>query len=263
MLNAIWMSDLHFAAHDDVMGHDPRMRLSSVIHHINSHYANSELCVITGDIVNKGSPEDYAAVYDALSTLNIPYWPMVGNHDDRVLFKQVFTLPENCMDEFVQYSVSTSEGEMVCLDTLKTGADEGELCSERLSWLRAKLDSLGETPTYIYMHHPPMVLGLPMQDSENIIYSDELLDVLTSHKNVKHLFIGHVHRPIVGTIRGIPFATMRSVLYQAPAPLPAWNWQSFRPGEEAPAFGALKINDADVTLQYVQFCAYEDGLRSV
>jgi 3',5'-cyclic AMP phosphodiesterase CpdA len=164
------------------------------------------------------------------------------------------------MDEFVQYSVSTSEGALICLDTLKLGSDEGELCKVRLDWIAAELDRLGDTPAYIFMHHPPMALGLPMQDLENLNHGDALLDILETHKNVKHLFIGHVHRPVVGTIRGIPFATMRAILCQAPAPFPAWDWESFKPGEEAPAFGALAIQNADVTLQFIEFCDFEDGL---
>ncbi|MEE9336080.1 MAG: phosphodiesterase [Granulosicoccaceae bacterium] len=260
MIDAIWMSDLHYVAEGDVLGHDPRARLASAIEHINSHITACELCIISGDIVNRGSVEDYAAVSKMLGQLNMPFFPMVGNHDNRELFMQAFTLPGNCMPSFVQYSISTSEGEMICLDTLKVGSDEGEMCKQRLDWLSERLEALGETPAYVFMHHPPMKLGLPMQDTENLVKSDALLDLLAMHVNVKHLFIGHVHRPIAGTIRGIPFATMRSVLYQAPAPLPAWNWQSFKPGEEAPAIGALTIDQSDVTLQYVQFCQYEDGL---
>ena len=94
-----------------------------------------------------------------------------------------------------------------------------------------------------------------MQDTENLIDSDALLDLLVAHSNVKRLFIEHVHRPIVGTIRNIPFATMSSVLYQAPAPLHAWDWQSFKPAEEAPSIGVLTIDNTDVILQYVQFAS--------
>ena len=105
-----------------------------------------------------------------------------------------------------------------------------------------------------------MKLGLPMQDTENLVDSDALLDLLAAHSNVKHLFLGHVHRPVVGSIRNIPFATMSSVLFQAPAPLPAWDWQSFKPAEEAPSIGVLTIENTDVSLQYVQFCQVDDGL---
>jgi len=255
MLNAVWMSDLHFAARGAVLGHNPRARLASAIDHINTHYPDSELCIISGDMVNRGTEEDYAAVAQALNDLTIPCWPMVGNHDDRALFKAVFALPKNCMADFVQYSVSTSEGEFICLDTLKAGSDEGEFCNERLRWLAERLNALGDTPAYIFMHHPPMKLGLP-----NLVDNEALLALMSAHSSIKHLFIGHVHRPITGTVNGIPFATMRAVLFQAPAPLPEWDWKSFKPGEEAPSFGALAIDDGNVNLQFVQFCQYQDGL---
>ena len=76
MLNAVWMSDLHFAAQGDVLGHNPRVRLASVIQFISDHYASSELCIISGDMVNRGSTEDYAALSTALSELTMPFFAL-------------------------------------------------------------------------------------------------------------------------------------------------------------------------------------------
>jgi len=99
------------------------------------------------------------------------------------------------------------------------------------------------------MHHPPMPLGLPMQDTENMKDGDAFLNLISAYESVKYLFIGHVHRPITGTIRGLPFSTMRSILYQAPAPWPEWNWDTFMPSEEAPNIGILTIAGASVYTQ--------------
>ncbi|MGI9369059.1 MAG: phosphodiesterase, partial [Ruegeria sp.] len=67
------------------------------------------------------------------------------------------------------------------------------------------------------------------------------------------------HRPISGTVTGIPFSTMRSVLYQAPPPRPEWNWDTFRPSQEAPNLGVVTIADTGVNLQFDQFCGFEVG----
>ena len=45
-----------------------------------------------------------------------------------------------------------------------------------------------------------------------------LLDLLEGQTHVRHLFAGHVHRPVCAIARGLPLATMKSVLFQAPAP---------------------------------------------
>ena len=263
MVKIIWMSDPHFADQGDLMDHDPRIRLQAAIDHINQHHDGADFCVISGDMVNRGTDAGYRALQDMLSTLSIPVMPMVGNHDDRTLLRDHLPLPQSCMEEFVQYRMDTPDGTIACLDTLKPGSDAGEMCSARFSWLHELLQAAGDTPVYLFMHHPPMPLGLPIQDTENLLNGDTLLNLLSEYNCVKHLFIGHVHRPITGTIRGIPFATMRSVALQAPAPRPAWTWETFQPAKEAPNLGVLTIEESNVTLHYEQFCGFDLGVTPV
>lgn len=262
MLKSIWMSDPHFTATGDVSGHDPVARVSAAIEHVNRFHADSDFCIISGDLVNRGSLEDYRALKSLLDTLACPYFPMVGNHDSRAHLKSTFELPADCMDGFVQYAITTTEGVMICLDTQKTGSDAGQLCPERTRWLKSTLDATQDAPVFIFMHHPPMSLGLPMQDQDRMENGQAFLDLIGNYPNIRHLFIGHVHRPICGTVAGIPYATMRSVLYQAPAPQPDWNWDSFIPAHEAPNLGVLTIANADVCLKYTQFCSYEVGTQT-
>jgi hypothetical protein len=105
-----------------------------------------------------------------------------------------------------------------------------------------------------------MPLGLPMQDGARVREGAALLDLLAAHGGVRQLCLGHVHRPISGCVRGIPFTTMRSVLYQAPPPRPAWDWSSFRPAAEAPALGVVTVEGQDVAIQFDEVCRYEMGV---
>jgi len=256
MSKFIWMSDLHFTHEGDVLGHDPRSRLHAAIEFTNAHHNDAQFCLLTGDLVNRGTDIDYSALNNKLSSLAMPFLPMVGNHDDRSILRARLKVPDSCMDNFIQYSISTDAGLIVCLDTQKTGSDGGEYCDERREWLRNTLQSAEDRSVYIFMHHPPMALGLPMQDTENMENGAAFLDLLSEYDNVKYIFIGHVHRPITGTVRGMPFSTMRSTLYQAPPPKPDWDWDSFKPSEEAPNLGVISIADTSVNLQYVQFAKY-------
>ena len=258
MTKLIWMSDLHFVVEGDVLGHDPRKRLAAAINHINAHHADAAFCVVSGDMVNRGAVTDYAALAAQMAELTVPMLPMMGNHDDRRLLCDHFALPADQMADFVQYAVPFADGIAICLDTQKAGSDAGELCPLRLDWLREELEKAGGA-VYVFMHHPPMVLGLPMQDQDRMEAPGAFLDVVASSDAVRHLFIGHVHRPIAGTIRGIPFATMRSVLYQAPPPSPAWDWSTFAPAREPPQIGILRFEADQVHLQYDQFCDYALG----
>ena len=259
MTKLIWMSDLHFASDGDVLGHDPRARLRAAIAFINQHHADAAACVISGDLVNRGSARDYAALAELLATLDLPVLPLVGNHDDRALLRTDLPLPPDAMPDFVQYRVDVPWGRLLCLDTLLPGQDAGAFCNARADWLQAQIADAGDRPLYLFLHHPPMPLGLPMQDTDRMQDGDAFLDLIAGQPAVRHLFIGHVHRPITGTVRGIPYATMRSVLYQAPAPRPAWDWDSFAPAAEAPDLGVLTLTDGDVTLQYTQICPASVG----
>ena len=253
----VWMSDLHFVAAGMVLNHDPRLRLSAAVDHLNTHHADADLCVISGDLVNRGTLADYTALKACLDKLKTPYHIMVGNHDSRAELQQVFDLPAETMADFVQYAVPHPAARILCLDTLHPGADSGQLCSDRLDWLKATLADAEHKPCLVFMHHPPMALGLPMQDRDRLAQSDSdvLLDLLAAHGGPIHLFIGHVHRATSGIIAGLPFATMRSVLYQAPAPRPAWDWDTFAPASEAPNIGVIYVSGSDFTLHYEQFCA--------
>ena len=257
----IWLSDLHFTANGLVQNHNPRERLAAAINHINAHHGDASLCVISGDIVDRGSAEDYAAVSRALSDLHCPYHALPGNHDNRALLREHMPIPENCMDDFVQYSVITDDAVLLCLDTHHTGYDDGEFCEKRFAWLGAKLEEYADQPVILFFHHPPMSLGLPMQDTDLMKEGAEFLDFLEGHNNVAHICMGHVHRPISGSIRGIGFTTMRAVLYQAPPPRPSWDWSTFEPGREAPNIGVMYIKGRDVLIQYDQFCDYETGVE--
>jgi len=209
--------------------------------------------------VNRGSATDYTAAVATLSKLKIPVLPMVGNHDTRHLFRTHLKIPHNAMDDFVQYKVPTSDGFLICLDTLNEGHDAGAFCEKRLKWLKETLETSGDMPAVLFMHHPPHALGLPMQDSSNLLDGPALLDIATTYGSVKQFFIGHVHRPITGSVRGIPFATMRSVLYQAPAPKPDWTWDSFEPAKEAPNIGVIELTAGAVTVHFDTFCPYDVG----
>lgn len=252
-LKFIWTSDPHFTAEGLVQNHDPRARLQAAIDHINTLHSDAALTIISGDMVNRGTGADYAAIRKHLDQLKTPYFPMMGNHDNRELLRNTLPLPADCMADFIQYQITTEDALLFCLDTNKSGADAGEFCAARQDWLRERLRAAGDTPSILFLHHPPFDLGLPMQDTERMVNGDEFLDLIADFDCVKYLCIGHVHRPISGSVRGIPFSTMRAILYQAPSPQPEWTWQTFKPADEAPNLGIVTVSNGDIRIHFDQF----------
>lgn len=258
MTKIIWMTDPHFQNQGTIRGLNPRTRLKAAIDHMNTHHADADFMVLSGDLVGDDIAGDYALLGEYLGQSKIPVYPMVGNNDDRAGCRAQLTLPDTVMDDFIQYRIDTAEAVFLCLDTHMVGSHAGQFCTARQAWLQ---DNLTEKPTYIFMHHPPLALHLPKQDEIKLVDDTAFLDMIDRQGNVQHLFIGHVHRPTCGTIKGIPFATLGAVSFQAPAPEPAWDWDGFVPAQEGPHYGVLYIEAGDVTLQYTQFCPYERGME--
>src|SRR3546814_1001508 len=53
---------------------------------------------------------------------------------------------------------------VLCLDTFKPGRHGGAFCARRAAWLSAQLGAHRDTPTLIFMHHPPIVSGIDWMD---------------------------------------------------------------------------------------------------
>lgn len=260
MKKIAWISDLHFVAEGAPLGHDPRQRLEAAIAHINAHHEDAACCVISGDLVNDPGLANYAALRPLLDRLAMPWFPMMGNHDDRVLLRQILPVPDSCMEDFIQYAVPLNGATVLALDTYKSASSGGEFCAARRQWLENQLQHAGDQPVILFLHHPPMTLGLPMMDEIKMYYGDSFLDLVSRHASGPvQLCIGHVHRSVSGVAAGLPFATLRSVLFQAPPPVPAWDWDSFSPAPEDPGLGVVLIDGSQITIQNEIFCPYELG----
>ena len=260
MTKIIWMSDPHFQNEGTIDGLDPRARLSAAIDHANMHHGDADFAILSGDLVGDDIEGDYTALAGYLAKSELGIYPMMGNNDDRGGLRSRLELPADTMPDFIQFALETADGMVVCLDTHKVGSHAGQFCDVRRDWLDEVLSKNGGRDAYVFMHHPPMALGLPEQDGIMLEDGDSFLEVICGHGNVKHLFMGHVHRPTCGTVRGVPFATLGALSFQAPAPRPSWDWDSFKAPKEAPQYGVLEISNGNTTLQYTQFCDFALGM---
>lgn len=260
MTKIVWMSDPHFQDKGRVDGINPRVRLQAAVTYLNTHYADADFAVLSGDLIGDDIMDDYASIAQYLAKSRIPIYPLMGNNDDRAGLRHYLPLPSNAMSDFVQYTIDTPSETIVCLDTHKIGSHAGQFCAARQHWLDDVLRKSPQKPAYIFMHHPPLALGLPPQDEIMLDDNEAFLDLIATHTCVKHLFMGHVHRSTAGSVRGIPFATLAALSFQAPAPRPAWTWDEFKPPKDAPQLGVIQIDQDSVVLQYIQFCDYGVGV---
>jgi len=214
----IQVTDPHLAPRGKVLhGLNPVERFEACIEDINRNHGDAELCVITGDLAHGGEIETYEEFERCSSAIQLPVHLLVGNHDRRVHLQQIY--PDLPVDGhgFVQSSVDTSAGRFLLLDTVEEGKAWGSYCDRRLEWLRNSLDEARDMPVYLFMHHPPFHVGLFSVDRIGMGADGERVgEVVSKHGNIRHLFFGHVHRPISGSWQGIPYSTLRGINHQVP-----------------------------------------------
>jgi len=211
----IILSDTHVVAPGELSKSlDTGERLRLAIADINTHHADAAFCVLSGDLVDHGDREAYVYLRELLQALTVPLRLMVGNHDDRATFLDIFD--DVAVDDagFVQSVLDTPDGRMIFLDTVEAGADDGILCNQRLAWLRARLDEARQQPVCLFLHHPPCNIGMPV-DVLKLRNPEALLDVLGSHPDIRYLFAGHVHHPTSINWNGYACYTVGACTYNA------------------------------------------------
>lgn len=235
----IQISDLHIVPPGGVLyGLDPEQRLRECLADINDKHPDAECIVVTGDLADKGDEVSYAHLKDILGTADLPVHILIGNHDRRPNFLKVFPSAKTDPNGFVQFTVDTEAGRFVCLDTNDdVDRNIGVLCQKRLDWLSAEMYRAAGMPVYLFMHHPPFAVGIKRMDEIALQNVEDFADIVTGRDNVRHIFFGHMHRPISGSWRGIPFSFLPSMNHQV-----ALNFviEHRVPGsQEAPAYAVI------------------------
>jgi len=169
-----------------------------------------EFAVLTGDLTRDGEPAAYQRLRAMLAALPCPSHLVLGNHDDRAAFRAAFPEAPVDADGFAQQAVRGPAGLSLMLDTLDQSAPGGRLCERRLAWLAARLAEDPAAPALIFLHHPPMPVGIAGMDAIGLADPDAFWAVLAPHRaRIRQILHGHLHRPIGGSWRGIPVFSLR------------------------------------------------------
>ena len=173
--------------------------------------------VLTGDLTDNGLPEEYSELRHMLRRHlgHLPLYLIPGNHDRRENFRAALAEFHGVTTdpEFVQYVVEDLPVRQIMLDSVVPGAGYGLLCEKRLAWLEARLAEAPQRPTFIALHHPPMLCGLPIFDSINLHSTAELGAVLARHPQVERILCGHHHRSMTGRLGSAIISAAPSVAH--------------------------------------------------
>jgi len=180
-----------------------------------------DLVLITGDIVDSGTREEYQLAQEALRRFTLPLFVLPGNHDER----------SNCRAALGNYLGPLEPGErltyvvdrfplrLVGLDSVMPERGDGRLGPEQIAWLDSRLSEGRDRPTLVALHHPPFEVGIGFMDRLGLTDREEFARVIARHPQVVGIVAGHVHRTIVGRAGGVVALTAPSTAHQIPLDL--------------------------------------------
>jgi 3',5'-cyclic-AMP phosphodiesterase len=207
------LSDLHIC--DEWEGVDPVVQVERVVEAIRALPNQPDAVLVTGDLADDGSLENYGRARELLERLGAPLFVLPGNHDDRGNLRQAFGLP-GAGEEPVNYTAEAGGLRLVAFDSIVPGQDAGEYGQERLRWLDATLREQPESPTLLALHHPPLPTGVPEWDAINLTAADRaaMSEVVARHPQLRVIVGGHLHRTAAGALGGCAVLSAPSACLQ-------------------------------------------------
>ena len=166
----------------------------------------------------------------------------------------VLHLPDHPCDQhgYINYAETIDGARFLYLDTCEPETHAGHFGDDRLAWLDNELST--HNNVRLFMHHQPMLLGLPSVDLIGLNKPDRLRfkSMLEKYRrSVQFMHFGHVHATIHGTYCGIAYASAPSTWLQS---IPDLNEKILLNGTPMePAYCVILAEGTDTTIHQVPY----------
>ncbi len=201
------ISDLHIKAPGSLAyGRvDTAKALERCVAALNALDPAPDFVVISGDLADTPTAEEYDHLSRLLQPLKLPYAAVPGNHDSRELMRSAlpnapYALASGPLDQ----KIETGQLDLLLLDSSVHGKPHGELGQPTLQWLDTTLASSADRPALVFLHHPPFVAGIWHMDRQNLRNAGALAAIIRQHPRVLAVACGHVHRATLTMFAGRP-----------------------------------------------------------
>ncbi|QWG15723.1 phosphodiesterase [Bradyrhizobium sediminis] len=234
---------------------DTAVALERCVVALNEFRPRPDLVVISGDLADTPTVEEYDYLKHLLAPLELPFVSIPGNHDLREMMRA--TLPQGYAFSTGALNQRVEVGglDLVLLDSSVHGKPHGELDGPTLQWLEATLASSGNRPALLFLHHPPFKAGIWHMDRQNLANAGELAPVIRRHPRVLLIATGHIHRATLTMFAGVPaticpapnhavdldLAQLREPSFKVEPP--AFHLHSWFPGE---GFGSVVTHQVQI-----------------
>ncbi len=213
-LCVVHLTDLHFLEDPSASQHGVRTAdiFERAIPLVNA--AKPDLIVVGGDLASDEKPASYRRARAGFARLHAPVHAIMGNHDDRSAYRSVFHPDGPPSPDPLYRALDHGTWRIVLLDSHIPGAVEGRMDGAQLAWLDAQLAAHAGRPTFAFVHHPPLPIGVKWLDNLGFLNGQDLVRVVERHPQVRAVFFGHVHQPRIWRYRGLVFASAPALAFQ-------------------------------------------------
>ena len=168
-----------------------------------------EFVIITGDLVESGTFEDYAVLKSELEKLlgNIPYILTLGNHDNKKAFYRGW-LNKESNDSY--NTINEIGGlRIISFDNSQYKNSDGFISDKQYEWLENQLKDGTQKDTILMLHHH---LIKDQFTTPAVNYSDRFEEII-KESSIIGIFVGHTHHPFKGYFAGKPYFSTGSLSF--------------------------------------------------
>ena len=160
-MRLLQITDLHLGQEGEyTYGIDVRKNFLSILEHIKER--EPDHLIISGDLCYlNGERPTYEWIKPLLEETGIPFSIISGNHDDPASLAEVFGLNGALHNGELYYEQKIGAQKCLFLDTTT-----GLISDHQMDWLNDQL-SLCNGRAIVFMHHPPVLMGVPFMDENH------------------------------------------------------------------------------------------------
>ena len=172
-------------------------------------------CLVLGDIVDsQGQKSNFDRMLAYLKQADVPWLFSVGNHETKYQltfgpgydfsgFSNYFAAQQS-INGLTKLLYSFNLGRwhfIVWPDPLRSNFWQTH--PHYFDWLEQDLEAHKDRPTFFLQHIPLHPIGIDplIHYVESVEVKRQLLDILAKHSNVKYVLSGHVHIPLVASLK--------------------------------------------------------------